>query len=102
MTRSHRVTTGLVPMEAKVALILEKLSENARVEFKELLDPLQDKMHGVMTLLASLELSKQRAVTLRQSRLFSELWLLRRDLAAWSQELPADPRKTSTEVEDDA
>lgn len=113
MTRAHRVTTGLVAMEAKVALILEKLSKNARVEFRELLAPWQDKMHGVMTLLASLELTKQRAVTLRQSRLFSELWVLRRDLSAWSNDLPEkgvkpgeerprDADNPSIEVEDDA
>jgi chromatin segregation and condensation protein Rec8/ScpA/Scc1 (kleisin family) len=36
-------------------------------------------MHGVMTLLASLELTRRRDVFLRQVRPFSELWLYRRD-----------------------
>ena len=87
LTRAHRVTTGMVAMEEKIELILETLKDLTKVEFKDLLDPLKDKMHGVMTFLASLELSKQRAVTLRQARLFSELWLLRGDLEAWSGEL---------------
>ena len=43
-----------------------------------------------MTFLAGLELSKQRAVTLRQARLFSELWILRRDLEAWAGEVSSD------------
>jgi segregation and condensation protein A len=81
--RAHRITTGLVAMEEKIQLILETLGEVSRVEFSRLLGPWPDRMHGVMTLLASLELSRQRAVTLRQARLFSELWILRRDLEAW-------------------
>ena len=87
---SHRVTTGLVAMEEKIQLIMDTLHEVARVEFKTLLEPWKDRMHGVMTLLASLELSRQRAVTLRQARLFSELWILRRDLEAWMGEVDTE------------
>jgi segregation and condensation protein A len=83
LTPSHRVATGLVALEEKMELILDTLRGEARVEFSRLLEPFQDRMHGVMTFLAGLELSRQRAVTLRQSRLFSELWILRRDLEAW-------------------
>jgi segregation and condensation protein A len=101
LTRAHRVTTGLVAMEEKIDLILEKLRDVARVEFGELLAPWKEKMHGVMTLLASLELSRQRAVNLRQSRLFSELWLLRRDLAAWTGEV-LDGENKNREGEEDA
>jgi segregation and condensation protein A len=101
LTRAHRVTTGIVALEEKIDLILEKLREVARVEFSELLAPWQEKMHGVMTLLAGLELSKQRAVNLRQSRPFSELWLLRRDLAAWTGGL-SDDGETTMEGEEDA
>jgi len=88
LTRAHRVTTGQVALEEKIELILSTLRDMARVEFKELLAPWKEKIHGVMTLLASLELTRQRAVTLRQARLFSELWLLRRDLEAWTGALP--------------
>jgi len=84
--RAHRVTTGLVALEEKIQLILDALGEVSKVEFSELLAPWKNRMHGVMTLLAGLELSKQRAVTLRQARLFSELWILRRDLEAWAGE----------------
>jgi segregation and condensation protein A len=93
MTRAHRVTTGLVALEEKIELILAALKDMAQVEFKDLLVPWKDKMHGVMTLLAGLELSKQRVVTLRQSRLFSELWLLRRDLEAWAGLAPDAPKR---------
>jgi chromatin segregation and condensation protein Rec8/ScpA/Scc1 (kleisin family) len=77
------VTTGFVALEEKIQLILETLGEVSRIEFSALLEPWRDRMHGVMTLLAGLELSRQRAVTLRQARLFSELWIIRRDLEAW-------------------
>jgi len=101
LTRAHRITTGLVALEEKIELILEALKDMSKVEFKELLVPWKDKMHGVMTLLAGLELSRQRVVTLRQSRLFSELWLLRRDLEAWTGMMPDDEHE-ETELEEDA
>ena len=101
LTRAHRVTTGLVALEEKIELILGALKDMARVEFKTLLAPWQGKMHGVMTLLAGLELSKQRVVALRQSRLFSELWLLRKDLEAWTGLTP-DAETERTEPEEEA
>jgi segregation and condensation protein A len=101
LTRAHRVTTGMVALEEKIELILAALKDIARVEFKELLAPWKEKMHGVMTLLAGLELSKQRVVTLRQSRLFSELWVLRRDLEAWRGMAPEEENET-TEPEEGA
>lgn len=85
--RSHRVTTGLVALEEKIQLILDTLEGLTRVEFSQLLAPWKDPMHGVMTFLAGLELSRQRAISLRQARLFSELWLLRKDLDAWRGEV---------------
>jgi segregation and condensation protein A len=89
-SRTHRVTTGLVALEEKIDLILDTLREVARVEFKTLVEPWKNRMHGVMTLLAGLELTRQRVVTLRQARLFSELWILRRDLDAWVGEIPSE------------
>lgn len=88
--RSHRVTTGMVALEEKIQLIMDTLQDVARVEFSALLAPWKDRMHGVMTLLAGLELTRQRAVTLRQARLFSELWILRRDLEAWAGEIAGE------------
>ncbi len=85
-SRSHRITTGLVALEDKIQLILDTLRLMTRVEFSKLLEPWKERRHGVMTLLAGLELTRQRAVTLEQARLFSELWILRRDLDAWTGE----------------
>lgn len=90
LTGTHRVATGLVALEEKIQLIMDALDGRARVEFSKLLEPWKDRIHGVMTLLASLELSRQRAVSLRQADLFSELWILRRDMEAWVGRLP-DP-----------
>jgi len=78
----HRVTVRPVAMETKVALILDSVTGKARVEFSRLLsgiDGIQAKMHGVMTLLASLELTRRRAIFMRQVSPFSELWIYRRD-----------------------
>ncbi len=77
--RRHRVTTRPVAMEDKVTLILETLADVARVEFSRLLRGFESRMHGVMTLLAGLELTRRRTLFLRQVSPFSELWLYRRD-----------------------
>jgi segregation and condensation protein A len=77
---SHRIMTRLVPMEDKIRLILDTLRGATRVEFKALIEPWTSRMHGVMTFLAGLELSRRRAVWLRQARPFSELWLLRGEI----------------------
>jgi chromatin segregation and condensation protein Rec8/ScpA/Scc1 (kleisin family) len=69
-------------MEDKIALILDALRDVARVEFSRLLkglEGIQGKTHGVMTFLASLELTRRRDLFLRQARPFGELWLYRRD-----------------------
>ena len=78
----HRITTRPIAMEDKIVLILGVLREEARVQFSRLLrgvEELQARMHAVMTLLASLELSRRRDVFLRQVSPFSELWLYRRE-----------------------
>ncbi len=106
--RRHRVTTRPVAMEDKVRVILDALAKVARVEFSKLVRPWATRMHGVMTLLASLELSRRRTIILRQVRPFAELWLYRRDEededesahAPASQAVPAEnaPATTSQEV----
>jgi len=75
----HRVTTRTVAMEDKVVLILDTLKEASRVEFSRLLRDFRDTMHGVMTFLAGLELTRRRLLFLRQARPFSELWIYRRE-----------------------
>jgi segregation and condensation protein A len=75
----HRVTTRTVAMEDKIVLILDRLRESSRVEFSHLVREFQDKMHGVMTFLAGLELTRRRMLLLRQTRPFQELWIYRRD-----------------------
>ena len=76
--RRHRVTPRSVSMEDKVLLIGQTLIEQTRIEFSRLLEGFEDKMHGVMTLLAGLEMSRRRELFLRQVEPFSELWLYRR------------------------
>ena len=73
--REHRVTTRPVAMSEKVHLIIRTLKRVKRIEFSRLVGPWRERMHGVMTLLAGLELGRRHVVTLRQSRPFSELWI---------------------------
>jgi segregation and condensation protein A len=77
--RQHQIRPRTVAMEDKIVLILDALREATRVEFSGLLRGFEDKIHGVMTFLAGLELTRQRLLLLRQARPFSELWIYRRD-----------------------
>jgi segregation and condensation protein A len=77
--RQHRVTTRTVAMEDKIVLILDALRDSSRVEFNRLLHGFTEKLHGVMTFLAGLELTRRRLLFLRQSSPFSELWIYRRE-----------------------
>lgn len=90
--RQHRVTPRTISMEDKVVLILDSLRESTRVEFSHLLLGFQEKMHGVMTFLAGLELTRRRLLYLRQTRPFAELWIYRRE----------DPVEDEAEVEEPA
>jgi segregation and condensation protein A len=74
----HYVAQRAVPVEEKIGLILHTLARLARVEFKRLVEPFHDRLHSVVTLLAGLELARQRRLELRQSEPFKPLWLYRR------------------------
>ena len=73
--RTHLVTTRPVAMEDKMDLILGTLNRVRRIEFSRLVRPFKSRLHGVMTLLAGLELTRRRRVKLRQVEMFSELWM---------------------------
>jgi segregation and condensation protein A len=82
VTRSaeeHYVAQRAVPVEEKIGLILHTLARLARVEFRRLVEPYHDRLHSVVTLLAGLELARQRRLELRQSEPFKALWLYRRE-----------------------
>lgn len=77
--RTHRVTPRTVSMEEKAVLILDALKQGTRVEFTRLVRGFKERMHGVMTLLAGLELTRRRLLVLRQTRPFADLWIYRRE-----------------------
>jgi segregation and condensation protein A len=81
----HRIRPRLVPIEEKIDLIVTTLGRIARVEFRRLVAPFADRMHAVVTLMASLELAKRRAVAIRQSEPFAALWLYRRNGTSWHE-----------------
>jgi len=77
--REHRVTPRTVSMDEKVRLILDRLPEpGLGVEFRALVASFPHRMHGVMTFLAGLELTRRRSIQLRQTAPFQDLWLYRR------------------------
>lgn len=75
----HVVAVRAVPVEDKIGLIMQTLARIARIEFRRLVQPFGDKLHGVVTFLAGLELAKRRQVAMRQSEPFAEIWLYRRE-----------------------
>ncbi len=84
--RDHRVTPRTVSMDEKVGLILGRLRGDQGVAFRALIAPFRERMHGVMTFLAGLELSRRRRIHLRQAAPFHDLWLYRRDEDPWADE----------------
>ena len=75
----HRVATRTITIDEKVELIMAALEDVTSIEFRRLVQPFRERMHGVMTLLAGLELTRRREIRLRQSRTFHELWVYRRE-----------------------
>ena len=73
----HLVATRPVALREKVGLIVETVRNVRRIEFTSLVAPWRERIHGVMTLLAGLELGRRRIVTLRQTEPFSPLWFYR-------------------------
>ena len=73
--RMQTLTARPVAMEDKMNLILSTLDRVRRIEFSRLVRPFKSRAHGVMTLLAGLELTRRRRIKLRQVEMFSELWI---------------------------
>jgi len=74
----HRVGQRAVPLEEKIALIVQTLARVTRIEFRRLVEPFGDRLHGVVTFVAGLELAKRRQIGIHQREPFTELWLYRR------------------------
>lgn len=75
-----RVVRHVVSLEDKVSLILGSLGRWARIEFRKLVAPFNSRAHTVATLLAGLELARERKLAMRQRKLFSPLWFYRKKM----------------------
>ncbi len=75
--RRHRMTPRSVALKDKVKLIVGTMRKVRRIEFSKLVAPWKQRTHGVMTLLAGLELGRRRIVSLKQRKPFSPLWIYR-------------------------
>ena len=92
--REHRVVPRTVSMQDKVVLILDALKRESRVEFSRLLTGFKGRMHGVMTFLAGLELTRRRVLFLRQTQPFSELWIYRQNDQVQEEPISAESEIT--------
>lgn len=80
----HRVTPRTVSMDDRARIILTRLAalpDGDAVAFDDLMAEGEGRSHGVMTLLAGLELTRRREIRLRQLEPFRDLWLVRRSAA---------------------
>lgn len=75
----HRATMRAVTIEEKMAALRDALAERARLTFDAFIAPFRTRMHAVTSLLACLELAKQRFLRLYQERAFRTLWISRRE-----------------------
>jgi segregation and condensation protein A len=73
----YHVLPRAVPIGEKIGLILEILERQTHVEFSQLTAPYGDRLHSVVTFLASLELARRRALDIRQQAHFEPIWLYR-------------------------
>jgi segregation and condensation protein A len=78
----HRVASRIVSLEDKIGLIVQALKQINQIEFSRLVRPFADRMHGVVTLMAGLELAKRREIGMQQHEPFASLWFYRRKEAA--------------------
>lgn len=74
----HPAPRRSVTVEEKIEALRESLGRTSRFTFEAFVAPWRTRVHAVMSLLACLELAKQRFCALRQERLFRTLWIYRR------------------------
>lgn len=86
--REHTVFARRVAMREKVDLIVGALGRVGRIEFASLVAPWAERVHGVMTLLAGLELGRRRVVSLRQTKPFAPLWIYGSQAGAMAEQPP--------------
>ena len=72
LPEDHRVAPRTVSLEDKMTLITQTLARLNRIEFRRLVEPFGDKLHGVVTFIAGLELARRRQLAMRQSEPFAE------------------------------
>lgn len=75
----HRAAMRTVTVEEKMAALREALARRARLTFEAFVAPFRTRTHAVPSLLACLELARQRFLRLHQERAFRTLWIYRRE-----------------------
>jgi segregation and condensation protein A len=93
----HLVTEAEYSVEEKIDLIYERIQREPRLDLEDLFRGCGTKVEMIVTLLALLELCRQKSISLNQSGPFTAIYIYRRDPLAES--LPAEP--TSSVREED-
>jgi len=75
---THTVTTVVVTIEDQIAYIEQKLSENQRIIFGELMAEFKERIVIIATFLAILHLIRDNKIRVQQASLFSEIYILKR------------------------
>ena len=74
--RSH-VITEQVSVDEQIEYVKHFMAGREQVSFRELIEPLRDKMILIATFLALLEMIKASEIRVKQPAPFSEIWIFK-------------------------
>ncbi|MBN2201088.1 segregation/condensation protein A [bacterium] len=79
--RYHEVQPIGVTIEEQIDYVLNGIGDRGHVLFRDLLSPITERIIMVVTFMAILELIKSRRISVRQSDVFGEIFIMRREPA---------------------
>ena len=76
---NNTVAPVTITIADQMALIARRTAGSRRVRFRQLLEDAESRIEIIVTLLALLEMVKQLRVSMRQDRLFGEIYIEKRE-----------------------
>jgi len=73
----HHVATVGVTIEERIDFLLNQLSEKNRINFRELMVQLKERVTIVVTFMAILELIRTHRIRVQQESAFGEIWIVK-------------------------
>jgi len=74
----HSVKTTEVTLEEQIAFLNSMLQDRERIAFSDLMTNLRERIVVIVTFMAILELIRTRRISVHQSSVFEEIWIVRR------------------------